>query len=90
MRPATPGYTPAAREAPLLPLLVLPSCTRSEPLWPCAVASTEGSIETPVEVEVVLGVFVIAVVENVTVAEGAESESAVVSMKTRAKPGAGL
>lgn len=40
-------------------------------------------------VEVVVGFFVIAVVENVTVAEGAESESAVESMKTRAKPGAG-
>ena len=36
-----------------------------------------------------LGVFVMAVVENVTVAEGAESERAAESMKTRAKPGAG-
>ena len=73
------------REAPLplLPLLVDARCWRSKPLWPCAVASTDGLMTA------VFTVFVIVVVAKVTVEVGSECERASLERKTSANPGAG-
>ena len=78
------GYTPEARDAPLLPLLVLPFWDLSAPFCPFAVASADGS-----RTAVGRTLLVTAVVGNVTVADGSELESASLFKNTRAKPGAG-
>lgn len=66
-----------------LPLLVAPGFVRSDPLWPCAVASTEGSTVA------VLTLRVTAVVAKDRVEVGSELERASLERKTSANPGAG-
>jgi len=65
-----------------LPLLVLASL-HVDPEWPLLVAST------PALIVAVFAVFVNAVVANVLVVDGLDSENAADERKTSAKPGAG-
>ncbi len=70
-------------DAPLLPLLVLPSFCRSAPVFPFEVASAAESIVA------VLAFFVTAVVEKVWVVDAETSWSAEEVRKTSATAGAG-